>query len=116
LGQQVHADGRAVIWETWTDKAGRSDTGKRWDRAERSILTGLAAYELVDVYRACNGYAAQGCSWWWTGQDKAVGRRFDHIFAAQALNAVACDYLPAFYTNELSDHAPIEACFEPELA
>jgi exonuclease III len=116
LGQHVDEDGRAVVWETWTDKAGRSDTGIRWDRAERSVLTGLAAYELVDIYRACNGYAVQGCSWWWTGQDKTVGRRFDHIFAARALNAAACDYLPAFHANGLSDHAPIEARFEPEPA
>jgi exonuclease III len=113
LGQEVRADGHVVIWETWTDKAGRCDTGMRWDRAERSVLTGLAAYDLVDVYRACNGYAVQGCSWWWTGQGKVVGRRFDHIFAARALNVATCDYLPVFHTNGLSDHAPIEARFEP---
>jgi exonuclease III len=116
LGQDLLSDGRAVIWETWEDTAGRRDSGMRWDRAERLVLTGLAAYDLVDAYRACNGYAVQGRSWWWMGQDKAGGRRFDHIFAARALNVATCDYLPVFQTNGLSDHAPIEARFEPGRA
>jgi hypothetical protein len=30
----------------------------------------LAAYDLVNVYRACNGYAVQGCCRWWMGQDR----------------------------------------------
>ena len=64
---EVRANGRAMVWDTWTHKAGRTDTVMRWDRAERSVLTGLTAYDLVDAYRACNGYAVQGCSWWWTG-------------------------------------------------
>jgi exonuclease III len=112
-GQDLLSDGRAVVWETWEDKAGRVDTGMRWDRAERLVLTGLASYDLVDVYRTCNGYDVQGCSWWWTGQGKEIGRRFDHIFAARSLNAVECHYLDAFRARGLSDHVPIEVRFEP---
>ncbi|MFL5802318.1 MAG: exodeoxyribonuclease III [Roseiflexaceae bacterium] len=112
-GQDVLPDGRAAVWETWEDKAGRIDTGMRWDRAERLVLTGLAAYDLVDVYRTCNGYEVQCCSWWWVGQDKEIGRRFDHIFAPRSLNMVACEYLEAFRMHNLSDHVPIEARFEP---
>src|SRR5262249_52076641 len=113
FGQELCADGRAMVRDTWTDKAGRIDSGMRWDRAERLVLTGLAAYDLIDIYRACNGYDVQGWSWWWTGQDGAIGRRFDHIFAARGLNARTCDYLSMLRTNGLSDHAPIEACFDP---
>jgi exonuclease III len=112
-GQDLLADGRAVVWGTWEDKAGRVDTGMRWDRAERLVLTGLATYDLVDAYRSCNGYHVQGRSWWWTGQGKEIGRRFDHIFAARSLNAVECQYLDAFRVRGLSDHVPIEVRFEP---
>jgi exonuclease III len=111
-GQDVLPDGRAAVWGTWEDKAGRVDTGMRWDRAERLVLTGLVAYDLVDVYRACNGYAAQGHSWRWSGQGKEIRRRFDHIFAPRSLNVVTCDYLEVFRTRGFSDHAPIEARFD----
>ena len=40
-----------------------------------------------------------------------AGRRFDHVFAAQALDARECRYLHDFRTGGLSDHAPIEAVF-----
>lgn len=113
FGQELCSDGRAMLRDTWKDRAGRTDTGMRWDRAERLVLTGLAAYDLTDIYRACNGYADQGCSWWWTGQGKEIGRRFDHIFAARSLNAVECHYLDAFRAQGFSDHVPIEVRFEP---
>jgi exonuclease III len=77
--------------------------------AELSIFRDLARFGLPDVYRALHGYARQEFSWY--GQIR--GYRLDHIFASRSLNPVACHYLHDFRTAGLSDHAPIEARFDP---
>jgi exonuclease III len=75
------------------------------------VLTGLAAHDLADVYRQLHGYSLQEFSWYWTGQGREIGRRFDHVFAASELDARECRYLHEFRTSGLSDHAPIEVDF-----
>ncbi|TFH33571.1 MAG: endonuclease/exonuclease/phosphatase family protein [Anaerolineales bacterium] len=84
-----------------------------WDEGERSVLQGLAKYDLPDIFRLINGYARQDFSWVVRRQGKIVSRRrFDHIFAAIELNPVFCEYVHAFRDDSLSDHSAIEAKFE----
>ncbi|MDP7502813.1 MAG: endonuclease/exonuclease/phosphatase family protein [Nitrospinota bacterium] len=105
--QRIRSDGEAV-----TRKRFRNGDGARWDAAERNIMAGLGKYDLPDVYRALRGWEARDFSWYpIRKKTKAPGRRFDHIFASDSLNAVRCRYLEAARVNRLSDHSPIEADF-----
>lgn len=121
--QVERADGEVVTWAQVIAGDGRArvrarrkgGSGAAWDRAERDVLTGLAAYDLADVYRRLHGYGRDGFSWYWRGNGQLVGRRFDHIFASAALGAVACDYLDALRAAGLSDHAPLLADFAPAI-
>ena len=103
-GQRVREDGEAVV------KRGYEE----WDAGERKVLEGLAEYDLPDVYRSLNGYEVQQFSWFLKRKGQVVvKRRFDHIFASRVLNAVECKYLGDVVEQGLSDHAAIEAVFEP---
>jgi exonuclease III len=110
-GQDMFSRGEVVVWKTW-----KGVPGIRWDAAERNILEGLREFDLCDAFRRANGYKCQGFSWY-TREGK--GRRFDHVFACQSLNTVKCSYLRRFLDKRrrvsLSDHAPMEAVFEPQL-
>ena len=90
---------------------------ERWQNAERSVITGLAEYDLPDVYRQVNGYENAGTpeelSWMWRRRDRSGGRRFDHVFASDSLGATECSYIHQWRENGLSDHSAIEALFEP---
>jgi exonuclease III len=112
-GQHLAKDGTAVLWRRRKDRAGRSDTGERWDRAERQILTGLSAFDLTDVFRQLYGYERTETSWHWRSGTRRVGRRFDHVFASQSLGAYRCTYLHEFREQNLSDHSAIEVDFSP---
>lgn len=86
---------------------------KRWPEAELSVIIGLGKHDLRDVYRLLHGFDEQETSWVIRNRGKEYGRRFDHVFASRHLNAIACTYLHTLREQGLSDHAPIEACFEP---
>ncbi|MGC9469817.1 MAG: endonuclease/exonuclease/phosphatase family protein [Anaerolineae bacterium] len=102
-GEEIRSDGRIAI--------SRGD--ERWDAGERSILQGLAPFDLPDVFRALNGYEVEAYSWFHKTKYGVTKRRFDHVFASQALNAVECRYLTHLVEDGLSDHAAIEAVFQP---
>lgn len=112
-GQVITTNGSVRIWRTKRDPYGRIDTGDRWDAAERSVLAGLAQFDLHDIFRALHGYGVQEWSWYWKGKGRRIGRRFDHVFASQRLHAVQCQYLHAYRETGLSDHSPIEVDFAP---
>jgi exonuclease III len=112
-GQVITPDGGVSIWKSWRDTFGRVDTGDRWDAAERNVLTGLAQFDLPDVFRSLYGYGVVECSWYWKGKGRCIGRRFDHVFASRQLHAVRCVYLHALREMGLSDHSPIEVDFTP---
>ena len=76
-------------------------------------MTGLAEFDLVDVFRALHGYGVPAFSFTFTRSGRAFSRRFDHVFASRSLNPVACRYLHTPRENGLSDHAPLEAEFVP---
>jgi exodeoxyribonuclease III len=113
-GQDIKPDGSVTTWKTWRDASGYVDTGERWDLAERSVLAGLAKYDLPDVFRSLHGYGVVEYSWYWKGKGRCIGRRFDHVFASRQLHAVRCEYLHALREMGLSDHSAIEVDFARE--
>lgn len=86
----------------------------RQHELELGILRELSTYDLHDVYRSLHGYAGQtqeeGWSWCYRNH---VRYRFDHIFVSNILRPHQARYLHAFHQSRLSDHAPLEALFEP---
>jgi exodeoxyribonuclease-3 len=112
-GQDIMPDGRARIWKS-RNKFGYIDAGTRWDAAERNVLTGLAQFDLADVFRTLHGYGVVECSWYWKAKGRCIGRRFDHVFASRRLSPVRCVYLHALREMGLSDHSPIAVDFIPE--
>jgi exonuclease III len=86
----------------------------RWDTAERSVITGLAEYDLRDVFRQLHGWDRQDASWVFnTRRRRKSARRFDHVFASASLNPINCDYIHEWRESKLSDHSAIEAVFDP---
>lgn len=111
------SDGRLITWGEKVRQDGKiviRDGYERWDAGERSVLKGLAEYDLPDVFRGLNGYDVEAFSWIMNRKGKVVAaRRFDHIFASDDLNPVECQYLDHLVEQDLSDHAAIEATFMP---
>ncbi len=106
-GQNEKADGSFYIgrgkWEGITQE--------RWDLGERSVLEGLRRYDLSDAFRGIHGYHKEDFSYFTMNRGNRVERRFDHIFASSSLNVERCKYLHGL--ENLSDHAPMEAVFNP---
>jgi exonuclease III len=88
---------------------------ERWDAAERSVITGLAEWDLVDAFRQLHGYERRDVSWvLHTRARRKAGLRLDHVLASRSLNPIHCDYHHEWREAELSDHSAMEAVFEPE--
>jgi len=119
--KEEHPDGTVVAWgqrrqpngELVAKRSIRGRPGERWPRAERSVLLGLQAYDLTDVFRALHGYEREAASWVLKRKDKRFPRRFDHVFASASLGARSCEYLHGCREAGLSDHAMLEAVFAP---
>lgn len=94
---------------TWADD--HPAMRERWDAAERSVLQGLALFELPDLYRQLHGYGQSEATWIPRGNGE-VTRRYDHVFASPSLNPVSCEYIHAFREAKMSDHSPVEAVFD----
>jgi exonuclease III len=112
-GQRINRQGVAVIRQYM-----RGGEGVRWDRGERQVLQGLAAFDLPDVYRRLHGNARPAYSWYPVRKDphrqiQMIGRRFDHCFASASLRPASCTYLQTFRESGLSDHAALEVVFSP---
>jgi exonuclease III len=106
--QKICKDGQVKL-----KKRKRGRRGDEWDAGERSILQGLAKYDLCDIFRLRNGYEAQEFSWLFRLKGKIVAkRRFDHLFASEKLNPVTCCYIHSFREKSLSDHSAIEVTFK----
>ena len=87
---------------------------ERWDAAERSLLEGLAEWDLVDCFRQLHGYDRQDVSWvFHTRSRRKSGHRLDHVLASASLRPSFCDYHHGWREAGLSDHSAIEAVFEP---
>ena len=114
--QRETSDGRVITWgedevegqiACWGKYGGR--TGKEWDAGERSVLQGLAKFDLHDAFRGLHGFGVQAFSWYLKRKQKTIGRRFDHIFVSRRFKVLACDYLHQIRAANLSDHSPVEA-------
>lgn len=102
-GQKIRKDGQIKL---------KNGAKKGWDAGERSIIQGLAKYDLHDIFRLLNGYESQEFSWLFRRKGKRIAkRRFDHIFASKTLNPATCCYIHSFREKLLSDHSAIEATF-----
>lgn len=106
-GQDVGADGHP------TQPAGNGC----WDTGERSVVEGLATYDLADAFRHLHPRKEE-YSWVWRGRGrggapKTVRRRFDHMFASESLGATSCRYVHSVREGRLSDHSAIVADFSP---
>jgi exodeoxyribonuclease III len=88
---------------TW---AASGQRGADWDRAERGVLENP---RLRDVYRELRPAGSPFAASHYTG---ATRRRYDHIYASPEFRATACRYHEA-WLGRLSDHAAVEADFEP---
>jgi exonuclease III len=87
---------------------------ERWDAAERSVVTGLAEWDLVDVFRKLHGYERQDVSWvFHTRARRKAAFRLDHVLASASLATCLCDYHHGWREIGLSDHSAIEAVFAP---
>jgi exonuclease III len=87
---------------------------ERWDAAERSIVPGLAEWDLADAFRALHGYERQDVSWvLHTRARRRAGLRLDHVLASASLRPRWCDYQHGWREQGLSDHSAIEAIFDP---
>ena len=49
------------------------------------------------------------------GRPTKKGRRFDHVFASAKLHATSASYIGEYLDQGLSDHAPLEVIFAPEI-
>ena len=100
--------------EVETFASNHPDVEARWDAAERSLLTGLAEWDLHDVFRGLNGYDRRDVSWvMHTRARRKAAHRLDHVLASAGLGAIGCDYLHEWREAGLSDHSAMEATFRP---
>ena len=97
-----YADGTV---ETW---GGLPGSDNRWDAGERAVLVGLAEHDLADAFRRFHGYKRKAFSIVMRGNK----RRYDHVFASQALRVVDARYLHQHRVAKLSDHSPILVEFD----
>lgn len=95
-------DGEVTVW----------GSEERWVEGERSVIVDLAEHDLADAYRAVNGYGDNAYSYVTKNEDKEWRRRFDHVFASDALCPTAAEYLHQY--DQLSDHTPLEVIFTPK--
>jgi exonuclease III len=105
-GQRIRKDGTIR-----TARTIRGFPGERWDQAERNILTGLAAFGLMDVFRGLHGYGVTDFSWTKRWKVHIAKRRYDHIFASPTLSPLSCEYLHKVRELGISDHSALVADF-----
>ncbi|MDQ2675393.1 MAG: endonuclease/exonuclease/phosphatase family protein [Actinomycetota bacterium] len=102
--------------EVETFGSNHPDDAERWDAAERSLLLGLADWDLTDVFRSLNGYGRRDISWvLHTRARRKHAHRLDHVLASSSLGATYCDYVHEWREAGLSDHSAMEALFAPRL-
>jgi exodeoxyribonuclease III len=108
--RRVGDDGYVLTWAQ-NERTGklRRDRGQRWDAAERSVIAGLRAFDLANVFDQAPETGSRNDPTWVA--NNGVGRRFDHIFASEALLPTACGYAHGWREHGLSDHSAVWADF-----
>jgi exonuclease III len=112
LPQFETPEGEVITWGQRKTARGTYVTERhqdgRWDRGERGVIVGLAAFDLADAFRLLNGYECEESSWCPIRKSGAVVEyRLDHIFASSRMEPVRCVYLHELRraTPRLSDHS-----------
>lgn len=122
-----HSDGTIVPFyrDILPDRAAATTMGcdeeylgrprKWWYDAEMNVLSGLAEYDLSDVFRRLHGYRSREYSWCPDRgpEDVPKCKRYDHVFASTRLNPISCWYLHDLRGQGLSDHSAVLVDFEP---
>ncbi len=85
---------------------------QEWDRVERSILKGLEDFQMIDCLRHLHGYQTEAFSFVLKRKNKEFKRRFDHMFASEALPLTACRYIHEFRKKKWSDHSGLLGEFD----
>jgi endonuclease/exonuclease/phosphatase family metal-dependent hydrolase len=109
--QRVRDDGYVLTWAQQPSGKLRTNRGQRWDAAERSVILGLRAFDLANVYVDHPAEAASSDDWSWVAKN-GDGRRYDHIFASAMLRPTSCGYVHAWRKQRLSDHSAVWADFD----
>jgi exonuclease III len=90
----------------------RPEHGERHDRAELSLIVGLADQGYVDAFRILHGYARRDRSWLYP--NGKMGYRLDHLIV-RGMTVIACEYAHAWRDAGLSDHAALWAQLTPAV-
>jgi endonuclease/exonuclease/phosphatase family metal-dependent hydrolase len=90
-------------WDTWTDRDGVADSGKRWDSAVRWFFEERP--RLRNAFWEARGVGEMEPS----HISRDSPRWFDHIFVSQHLAVQSCRYLHDWRAARLSDHSPLLA-------
>jgi exonuclease III len=106
---------RGALTATGCDEEYLGRPRKWWYDAEMNVLSGLAEYDLSDVFRRLHGYRSREYSWCPDRgpEDVPKCKRYDHVFASTRLNPISCWYLHDLRGQGLSDHSAVLVDFEP---
>ena len=118
--KEERGSGEIITWGQKINKKGEVRLGinskwrkdcdpERWDAAERNIIQNHNQLGMIDAFRSFNDYSLQSYSWFLHGNDKNLGRRYDHIFCSDTFKPISCFYDQKPRQNKLSDHSPIIA-------
>jgi len=94
------------------ETAGRRRGGvpkTRWAAAERSVLQGLAEFDLRDAFRRDERSTSREATWVPHGKKAGIVRRYDHLFVSEAVEVVDCDYRHVWREEKWSDHSALVA-------
>ena len=88
---------------------------KYGQRSEKQVLKGLKEHDLEDTYRKLHPDYNDGEYSHVNRNPKTPNRRYDHILSSTSLNPKKCGYLHHCLKDDLSDHAPVYALYEPKI-
>jgi exonuclease III len=104
--RREHADGTVLTFAHNSNGTLRPERGERWDRAEQSLVRGLADAGFRDAFRDLHGFERRDRSWTWPN---GGGYRLDHLIVSGGVDVVACEYAHDWRESGLSDHSGLVA-------
>jgi exonuclease III len=111
-------DGRVIPWGArWVGGEVKHEHSRnvppphppdRWARGELSVLEGLKAFNMNDVFRHLHpDEKEEAYSWVLRRKAGNTRRRYDHVFASESLEPRSAEYLHDPLNDGFSDHAPL---------
>jgi endonuclease/exonuclease/phosphatase family metal-dependent hydrolase len=99
-GQEPDGRGGFRLESAWTDRSGRTGTGREWDAAVRWVFEKSG---LRHAYWEAHGHGTMDVSHVSRGQK----RWFDHMFLSAEFHVEQCDYLHKLRALGCSDHSAL---------